>query len=86
MYSGESIAVKLMVDKSIMNELIDWFGKDFHILKRYENTMKIHVKCNEEAMRYWALQYGPFVEVLEPKQLRERIKEDVNNMSEKYNK
>ena len=48
--------------------------------------MKIHVKCNEEAMRYWSLQYGPFVEVLEPKQLRERIKEDVNNMSEKYNK
>ena len=37
-------------------------------------------------MRYWALQYGPYVEVLEPEHLRERVKEDVNSMAEKYNK
>lgn len=85
MYSGDSIAVKLLVDKSIMNELIDWFGKEFRIFEKNDNTMKILVKCNEEAMRYWALQYGPYVEVLEPEHLRERVREDVNSMAEKYN-
>lgn len=84
-YSGDSIAVKLLVDKSIMNELIDWFGKEFRIFEKNDNTMKILVKCNEEAMRYWALQYDPYVEVLEPEHLRERVREDVNSMAEKYN-
>ena len=85
MYSGESVTVKLLADKTIMNELIDWFGKDFRILEKNDDTIKILVKCNEEAMKYWALQYGPDVEVLEPEHLRERVKEAVNNMAEKYN-
>ncbi|HIX63923.1 MAG TPA: WYL domain-containing protein, partial [Candidatus Mediterraneibacter colneyensis] len=50
-----------------------------------DDTMKIFVKCNEAAMRYWALQYGPYVEVLEPERLREQVKKDVNSMAEKYN-
>ena len=86
MYSGDSIAIKLLVDKNIINELIDWFGKGFRILEQYDDAMKIFVKCNEAAMRYWALQYDPYVEVLEPEHLRERVKEDVNSMAEKYNK
>lgn len=85
MYSGESVTVKLLADKTIMNELIDWFGKDFRILEKNDDTIKILVKCNEEAMKYWALQYDPYVEVLEPEHLRERVKEAVNNMAEKYN-
>lgn len=84
MYSGDSISVKLMVDIEIMNELVDWFGKDFRILEKYDKTMKILVKCNEDAMRYWALQYGPHVEVLEPKYLREWVREAVSSMAEKY--
>ena len=36
------------------------------------------------AMRYWALQYGPYVEVLKPESLRKQIREDVENMVKKY--
>lgn len=85
MYSGESVAVKLLVDQGIMNELVDWFGKDFVILEKYDKSMKIRVKCNEKAMKYWALQYGYYVEVLEPEGLRESVTETVRNMAEKYN-
>ena len=41
MYSGESVIVKLLVEKKIMNELVDWFGKDFAILGKYDTTMKM---------------------------------------------
>lgn len=85
MYSGESIMVKLSVAQEIMNELVDWFGKDFVILEKCDDSMKILVKCNEEAMKYWALQYGNYAEVLEPKSLRQSVAEAVRNMSEKYN-
>lgn len=42
------------------------------------------VACNQDALRYWALQYGPYVEVLEPKVLRDRLIEDINGMQKKY--
>ena len=32
----------------------------------------------------WALQYGPYVEVLEPESLRNQIKESIADMSKKY--
>ncbi len=35
-------------------------------------------------MKFWALQYGPYVEVLEPMELREEIKASVKGMWEKY--
>ena len=37
-------------------------------------------------MRYWALQYGPYVEVLEPASLRQQLKKDTAAMCEKYAK
>ena len=40
--------------------------------------------CNAMAMRFWALQYGPYVEVLEPLSLRKQVIEDIEGMSRKY--
>lgn len=85
MFSGSSEKVKLLVPESMMDEMIDWFGKDFRILKaNVEGMMEIVVNCNEHAMFYWALQYGPYVEVLEPIGLRERLKEAIEKMARKY--
>jgi len=75
----------MVAKKHLMNELVDWFGKDFKIRREFEDEMLVEVKCNEAAMRFWALQYGPYVEVLEPAELREEIRESVNEMWEKYN-
>ena len=44
----------------------------------------MRVNCNEKAMRFWALQYGPYIEVLEPESLRNQIKESIAGMSKKY--
>ena len=35
-------------------------------------------------MFYWALQYGPYVEILEPIDLRNRIAKAVRDMADKY--
>ena len=69
----------------MMNELVDWLGKDLRIRKTgIEGQIEVRVNCNEEAMFYWALQYGPFVEVLEPATLRSRVYKAVKEMSSKY--
>jgi predicted DNA-binding transcriptional regulator YafY len=35
-------------------------------------------------MRYWALQYGPNVEITAPENLKEQIKNDIKQMAIKY--
>ena len=84
MFSGPSKYIKLATTTDMMSELTDWFGTDFKIVSKNGDQIAIRVLCNEEAMRFWALQYGPYVEVLEPESLRNRIKEDVKGMAEKY--
>lgn len=86
MYSGESIYIKLKAKKEIMTELIDWLGKDFKILTEDETYITIRLKCNDDAMFYWALQYGSGVEVLEPIDLRKRIYKMICEMKDKYTK
>ena len=84
MFSGGSIPVKIKTTSDMVSQLDDWFGKDLKILEEKDGEIVVRVICNRSAMRYWALQYGPYVEVLEPKDLREKIREDIITMAEKY--
>ncbi len=85
MFRGESINVKFITTVEMMNELIDWFGRDFRV-RRLEDQKQIEVSvfCNELAMFYWALQYGPYVEVKEPESLRKSIRDNISEMMKKY--
>lgn len=84
MFSGSGKNIKLETTADMMSELTDWFGTDFKIVSKKDDRITIRVSCNEEAMRFWALQYGPYVEILEPETLRKRIKDDIDGMAKKY--
>lgn len=84
MFSGPSVMVKLKTTADMFTELVDWFGKDIVVREQAGEDILVRVNCNENAMRYWALQYGPYVEVLEPKSLRDKLREDISLMAEKY--
>jgi len=84
MFAGESVEVVMLAEKDLMTELVDWFGTDFRIMEDKDDMLKIRVRVNPEAMRFWALQYGPSVEILQPIKLRNQIKEDIEKMSKKY--
>jgi len=84
MFSGESVTVKLLTTTDMMTELADWFRNDFRIIETNGDQITIKVVCNYSAMRYWALQHGPWVEVLEPESLRKQLGDDAKQMMEKY--
>ncbi len=85
MFAGESIRVKFRAKTYLVDQIIDWYGKDINILQTGEDECITEVMVNKEAFFYWALQYGPHIELLEPLDMRERIAEAVKKMCEKYN-
>lgn len=86
MFSGESSPITLKTTEDMMSELVDWFGNDFRIVRRQGEELVVRVECNMSAMRFWALQYGPYVEVLKPEALRDQLKEDIMKMADRYRK
>ncbi len=86
MFSGSSVSAKIKTTEDMMSELVDWFGTDFRIMEKDDDSIIIKVTCNQEALRYWALQYGPYVEIIEPGDLRDLLIADINEMQRKYSR
>jgi predicted DNA-binding transcriptional regulator YafY len=84
MFTGKSVRVKFRAELSIIDDIFDWLGKGVRISDVTETTCVVSVAVNESAMFYWALQYGIYVEVLEPASLRERVRAAVSKINEKY--
>lgn len=70
-------------DENAVPYVIEWFGGNAKIYKK-ENTIFAEVTANEQALIYWCLQYGESVELVSPKITREKIKEILNQIYEKY--
>lgn len=85
MMSGKSENVTFEFNSKILKDVIDWFGRDI-ILKKgsNENVVIAEVKVNENAMRFWAMQYGENVTVKSPKRVVDRIKDQIKDMNKRY--
>ncbi len=86
MFAGESVHATLRAKSYIIDQVIDWFGKDVEITPEDGVHCIVKVFVNSQALFHWALQYGEHVEVIRPLELREKIRKTVTEMSEKYNK
>ena len=84
MFAGESVRVKFRVERFLLDDLVDWFGTDMVYSDATEETVTVSVRVNEKAMELWAMQYAPYVEVLEPVSLREKIGNALCSAAEKY--
>lgn len=84
MYTDKPETVEFLADANIIDQIIDWFGKDIRIVKEGEKTLKVSVKVSLLAMEHWAMQYATHVEVLTPQRLRDSIKEDLKRAVERY--
>jgi predicted DNA-binding transcriptional regulator YafY len=85
MFAGESIHITFRADKRILNDIMDWFSAaDFS--NEREDTIDVTVKVNRQAMFCWAMQYGPYVEVLKPAELREELGQSFAQIAKIYEK
>lgn len=85
MFSGKSEKVVFKIAKSRLDDVVDWFGTEFKIRKKEDDHYIISVDVNTNAMYYWALQYGQYAEIVSPVDLREKLKETISKMYDRYN-
>lgn len=75
MNSGEAINVTLMIDRTILGDVIDAFGTRIDIDPAADaaNRLTIHLKSGERDIVEWALRYGQFAVITEPEYLRDEV-------------
>ena len=84
MFGGAHVDACLRLeDEKAVNYVIDWFGKNAKIYSK-NNILYADIKTNEQALIYWAMQYGEVVEIISPLSTREKMKEIINKMYKKY--
>jgi predicted DNA-binding transcriptional regulator YafY len=84
MFAGESVYVRFHADRRLIGDIMDWFGRDVRFTAPDDDAVQVDVKVNENAMFYWALQYGLGVEVKQPESLRLRLRAAARELAEKY--
>jgi len=84
MFADKPKKVLIKGDPWIIDAVIDWFGNNVNIKENEDGSITLSLMSSLNAMEYWAMQYGKFVEVLEPLELRERIINSLNIAKEKY--
>ena len=86
MYTDKPEQVEFIAEPYIIDQIIDWFGKDIRISKYGDGDkqIKVSVRVSPMAMEHWAMQYINHVEILSPSVLREQIKENLKFATEKY--
>ena len=84
MFSDESDTVTFRVKKYILDDVMDWFGKDLTFFDEAEDEVSVRVRVNLAAMRCWALQYALHARVLSPESLVEEVRNYIKKAEENY--
>ena len=84
MFAGESVTAEFRADRSVIGDILDWFGPDAVFSDVTETGLTVRVRVNRSAMLCWALQYGRHVRVIYPRDLVEELAAVTKEMAEKY--
>ena len=83
---GETVKVRLEIDKTVLGEVIDSFGTEIKIEPAHHtsNRLIVQVKSSEKDIIDWAMRYGEYAVILDPDYLREEIRERTGLIQRAY--
>ena len=85
MYTDKPEQVEMLVDATIIDQVVDWFGTGIRIRATDDPaSVKVTLSASPNAMEHWAMQYIDYVEVTAPEELRKRVREALQRGMEKY--
>lgn len=84
LFSGNVITATLELEnESAITNTMDWFGEDINIYTKDGKTL-VKIKCDENALYYWVLQYMNEVKVIAPISFVEKVKKGLKEALHKY--
>lgn len=84
MVTGETVNVTMKLLKKNIGDFIDWYGKDFMVIKREPEEITIRVSVNDNALIYWSLQYGKIATIISPESVKVKLQKEVQLLADKY--
>ena len=84
MYSGETQTVTFKCHESIMDQMIDIFGKESNVFFDNDDFFTMRVKTSDTGALYLAQQYLEYIEITEPLALRKKFENNLKNALQKY--
>ncbi|MBQ7761535.1 MAG: WYL domain-containing protein [Clostridia bacterium] len=84
MLSGEMLDITLAIDKDLIGEVIDAFGKNFRINGLRDSRIIIRTRASREDVLRWAIRFGHKATVIEPQEMRDQLRDFANSMQKNY--
>ena len=84
MFAGDAGTAEIRISNRHIGSFEDWHGTDYRVVSAGEDHSVVRVTTNYDALYYWLLQYGSVAEVMEPAELRNRVKEGLKEILAKY--
>ena len=85
MFGGEEVTVKLKFDNSLVNAVVDRFGKEIMIGKLDEDSFSIWIKVAVSSTFFaWLSQFGSKVKVLSPDTVIDQYKSHLSEIIKQY--
>ena len=76
-FAGTPEHIVMHCDKVILSDVLDKFGTGIQMYERDEKSFTASFTVPPAGVKFWALQYLPYVEVVEPRWLRDEIVESI---------
>ena len=81
--NGDVITARIRIDEPHSVQFVmDWFGRNAKIYKK-DGVLYVDIKCNENALFYWYMQYSETLTLISPQSLIDRVKNEAKNICEK---
>ena len=84
MFAGENIRAVFRAEKFILSDIIDMFGKDVKFSDESDQQITVTADVNEQAMEQFAKTYSPWIVIISPASLREKMIQNLRAGLEKY--
>ncbi|MCM1286659.1 MAG: WYL domain-containing protein [Clostridium sp.] len=77
MYASPDVTVKFRIVKPMISDIVDMLGTDVRFYNETTDSVCVSASINEQAMLQFAKNYAPDIEILEPVELRVKIKTEI---------
>lgn len=85
MFGGEEETVKIQFDNSLVNVVIDRYGRDIIIEKADENSFIVRIPVAVSSTFFsWIFQFGDNVKILSPEGVVKKYTENLNKLTSLY--